>query len=310
MKKLIVTADDFGAHDFIDAGIKEAVSAKCVNTISVITTFPDSKKRIEEYAEECRSKAPDVKFGIHLSFNAGSPVLKNEVSSLTKNGKFMGVNSYDYDKVDTFDVYKEAEAQIKLVIDAGVEPNHVSCHCGIMGLFPDFFKVYLLLAAKYELPIRNPILISREKIWGFRFSGMKREGLYRGIKIVESKGLDQALVNIASLTGDSITRKMKIFNGGNVTCPDYFIDTFYKNGSESRLKKILDKMPDNATSEMVVHLGQGHYDDSEKEQEKYNGINFKYFKGRIKELETITQKLNLHSAVEKDKNITMAHYPG
>ena len=310
MKKLIVTADDFGPHDFINQGIREAALKGCVNTISAIVTWEHCVDNIKQLSDELKSNNRDIKFGLHLSLTAGSPVLKNKVNTLVnKKGKFWDVDAYDYDRVNMFEVYNECEAQIKRFLESGIKLNHLSCHHGIMGLFPDFLKIYILLADKYNVPIRNPMLISREKKWGFYFSPMKREGLFRGLKIIGSEGIDQLLINAGTLSEESLNRKLHVFNGGAVKYPGYFVDTFYKNGSKCRLKKILKKLANNISSELVVHLGKGSYIDNEQEREKYNGINFGYFEGRKKELDTITNKLSIESYVAENKSIEWALYP-
>jgi len=313
MKHLIVTTDDFGAHEYIDRGVKEAILKKCVNTVSCIVTFDQSETAILDLIQFIKNNSLDVNIGIHISLTAGSPVLKNGVNSLIDdNGKFMSVDSYDYIKTDPFEVFKEVDGQIDkmngICQSEGMKLDHLSCHHGIMNIFPDYLKIYLLLAAKYHVPVRNPTLISRENIRGFRLSSMKREGLFRALKIIGEEGVEQVIINAATISVGSLYRSMKVFNGGIVEKPDHFIDTFYKNGGKKRLKKILKKMPDNSMSELVVHLGQGKYDDSKTEQEKYNGINFKYFPGREKELETITQKLNIFDYITHTSNIDFSSF--
>ena len=313
MKKIIVTADDYGAHDYIDRGIAMAAEAGCVNTVSCIVTFARAEESIKKFADYCRKRNLDINLGIHISLTAGKPLLGSEANSLTNNDKkFMNVNYFDYDKINPLEVYHEADKQIetlkKIIENEGLKLDHITSHHGIMTLFPDFLKIYLLLAAKYNVPVRNPVLISREKIWGFRSSPMKREGMYRGFKILRNEGVEQVLINTTTISVKSLKSNLHVFNNGIVKYPDHFIDTFYKNGSAKRLKKILKYLPDSQKSEMVVHLGNGEYNDSPEEWEQYNGINFEYFKGRKQELNTIVNELNLKNYMNNISSVSMSVY--
>jgi predicted glycoside hydrolase/deacetylase ChbG (UPF0249 family) len=277
--------------------------------VSALMTFKNPGDKLIKLAEEARNRNLDVHFGVHLSFTAGSPVLGDAVPSLTEsNGKFYPVDAYDYDRTDPYEVHEEARAQIKLFTQTGLKLDHLSCHHGIMQLFPEYFKIYLLLAAEFNVPVRNPVLISKEKIKGYKLSAMKREGLFRGIECIINEGFDQVLINTGTLSREGIKRKMKVFKGGRVKCPDHFVDSFYKNGNKKQLEKILRYLPKGEKSELVVHLGDGHYTDSTEEQRKYNGINIGYFDGRKEEFRTITHDLNTGDRIANDNGLDWGSY--
>ncbi len=272
-------------------------------------TFKNPGDKLIRLAEDARNRNLEVYFGVHLSLTAGSPVLGDSVSSLTESdGKFYAVDAYDYDRTDPFEVYEEAKAQIKLFTQTGLKLDHLTCHHGIMQLFPEYFKIYLLLAAEYKVPIRYPVLISREKVKGFKLSPMKREGLFRGLECIKNEGFDQVMINTGTLSREGIKRKIKVFKGGRVHCPDRFIDNFYKNGNKKRLQKILNHLPKGEKSELVVHLGNGNYEVNPDERRKYNGINFDYFEGRKKELHTIIHDLNLESRIATETGLEWGIY--
>lgn len=309
MRKLIVTADDFGAHPFIDRGIREAVLAGCVNTVSALMVFKNAGEKLIQLATEAKNRNLNVNYGVHLSFTAGSPVLSESVPSLTgPDGKFYDVNAYDYDSTDPFEVYEEARAQIKSFTQTGLRLDHLSCHHGIMQLFPEYFKIYLLLAAEFKVPVRNPVLISRERIKGYKFSDMKNEGLFWGLECIMNKGFYPVLVNTGTLSCEGLKRKMQVFKGGRVKCPDHFIDTFYRKGNKKQLENILRYLPKGEKSELVVHLGSGNYYNSPEEQRKFNGINFGYFDERKEELQTITHNLNIEHRIAIDTSLEWGKY--
>ncbi len=313
MKKFIATADDFGPHPYINQGIKNAVFSKNVNTVSCMVTFDQSENNIRDFMKECKEKNIEPGFGLHVSLTAGSPVLKDKAQTLTTDGKkFMPINFYDYDKTNPGEVFNEVEAQIvklkKIGDEEGFRLDHLTCHHGIMGLFPDYLKTYFQLAIKYKVPIRNPILISRLRRWGFLSSGMKREGLYRGIQILKNEGSNQVAINLLTMSVKNLQEQMDKFTGGEIKHPAYFIDTFYKKANERRLRKILKFLPQN-TNELVVHLGYGYFEDNDVERAKYNGINFDYFKTRKQELDSI-QHVNINKYVTSRKDYEWIGFRG
>lgn len=310
MRKLIVTADDFAAHPFLDQGIQNAVLAGCVNTVSAFMTFEEPAPKIKSLISNAAAEGNPLHVGVHISLTAGSPILMDEAFTLTYDGgKFMEINKYIYNQVDPLDVYNEVRAQVqKFKDEVGIAPDHLTCHHGIMYLFPDYFKIYLKVAREFGVPIRKPLLISTEKIKGYRISPMRREGLFRGYKLMKNQGIDQVAMSIVSLTRKSLMNKMEIFNDGFVKCPDYFIDTFYRNGREKRLEKIIRNLPRNRISELVVHLGDGDYEISEQERKKYNGINLDNFPGRKKEYDTLVHKNNLGKRIKNDIRLEWASF--
>ena len=48
MGSLILTADDYGACDFIDNGIIQALEQGKINTVTAFVTHPESKQRLDK----------------------------------------------------------------------------------------------------------------------------------------------------------------------------------------------------------------------------------------------------------------------
>src|SRR5512140_1425558 len=48
----------------------------------------------------------------------------------------------------------EGRAQIKRALAAGIDVSHLDSHMGTLQLQPDYLKVYLQLAAEFNLPVR------------------------------------------------------------------------------------------------------------------------------------------------------------
>jgi predicted glycoside hydrolase/deacetylase ChbG (UPF0249 family) len=72
MKKLIVTADDFGVVKIIDQGIIKALKAKRVNSVAAFSNYGD-KGGISRRKAECLLKdvgEQNVQLGIHLTISS------------------------------------------------------------------------------------------------------------------------------------------------------------------------------------------------------------------------------------------------
>jgi predicted glycoside hydrolase/deacetylase ChbG (UPF0249 family) len=305
MRKIIVTADDFGAHPFIDEGIRKAVLAGCVNTVSAFMTFEDPISRISKLLNDAGKAGVELNVGIHVSLTAGTPVLFDEAFTLTyEGGKFMEIDQYKYDQVDPVEVHNEVRAQVsKFRDELGMPPDHLSCHHGIMYLFPDFFKAYLKIAREFGIPVRKPVPISTEYINGFREIPFFRESMHGRYRIIGNRGTDRVGMKLTRLTRKSLMTRMNIFLDGFVKCPDYFIDTFYRKGSEKKLLKILKNLPRDKTSELVLHLGEGNYQIDDQERKKYCGIDLDKFPARRMEFETIVNQYNLKERIDSDPKL-------
>lgn len=85
-RMLIVTADDYGASAFIDAGIHRAIRGGAVTTVSAFANYQETGRPIARLARD----HPGVGVGVHLNVTSGSPVLEpSEIPSLIDDaGRF------------------------------------------------------------------------------------------------------------------------------------------------------------------------------------------------------------------------------
>ena len=305
-KSLIITADDYGPVDFINAGIETAVEAKCVNTVSVLINPHGTvnSEDIQQNVLNLKQKHPNVKIGVHLSITSGKPVSDaNQVNSLLRNGsEFQYVHDFDYDKVNTDELKHELRAQINKLKDTGIEIDHINCHHGLLCFFENFLSVYIELANEFNVPIRQPVPISRMRIPGFRWSVMKIQGLYTGLRLIDDinpRNYHQILLSVKELTERA---RPEMFNKQS---PKYFVDKYYRRASKRRLKRICRKLPTDGKSEMVVHLGAGNLNSNTSAP---NGINAKHFIGRIKELEILLKYADIEESLLKRYQINLNTY--
>jgi len=188
--RLIVTADDFGACDYIDEGIKEAIQAGVVSSVAAMVNFEPRGKNhpygaykgsipaIQELVHDIQysplyKKNRKVRIGLHFNFHAGSPVYKypKQIKNLLHrrrkvNGHpiFKTIEQLDPGKVKDNEVIKELHAQYsKFYSGLGFAPDHLSSHFPILFMTPRFFESVCHLAQPLSIPIRNPFLIWQTK---------------------------------------------------------------------------------------------------------------------------------------------------
>src|ERR1044071_629700 len=74
MSKLILTADDYGACDYIDSGIIKGLRERRINSVAAFVCFPDSHERIEKLLKFRKEEGLDFGIGLHFSATAGFPL--------------------------------------------------------------------------------------------------------------------------------------------------------------------------------------------------------------------------------------------
>lgn len=149
MSLLIINADDFGYSRGINLGIIEAYQKGILTSTTMMANMPGF-----EHGVELAKKNPDFGIGVHLSLTCGKPVL-HDVPSLTDNGLFHHISFYEKDfSIDTDELYREWDAQIQKISENGIEPTHLDTHHH-MNILSPMREVFIELAQKYNLPVRN-----------------------------------------------------------------------------------------------------------------------------------------------------------
>ena len=133
--RLVITADDFGACNYIDNGIREAIKAGVVSSVAAMVNFPprdashphgaykgsiqaikDLIKDVQTSPDYEQARRRDVRIGLHFNFHAGFPVhpRKEEVKSLlSKKHKvqdqpvFKTIEEFNPSKIEKKEVIKE-----------------------------------------------------------------------------------------------------------------------------------------------------------------------------------------------------------
>ena len=292
MKKIIITADDYCATPAINRGIRTAIDKGVINSVAVLMNLPNSKSDLENLVADYQTKidSDKLQLGVHLTISSGEPISSNVPSLLlpTPSKKLKPLDELNPQSINVLELKKEIDAQIDAFVQiTGFKPLHLSVHHGTLTLFNNLFDIYIAAAKRHGTPIRNPIIISREKIQGFKlWTKMQRTGLFTAFRLFDDNGIDllwdqNKSVNVKEL------RKILRDESPDLRSTQHFIDIYYGSGKARRLRRIMKHFPHDH-NEMVVHLSNSH---SESELNKVpHGVNPNYFKTRMLELDTLTRE--------------------
>lgn len=168
--KLIVNADDYGLTRGVSLGILEAMRDGIVTDTSAIVNTCDF--------EECAKIAIENgvnEMGIHCLATMGYPLLpKEEVKSLVdENGQFYTRAIFKTKDIDVSELEKECSAQIEKFLVTGLKLNHIDSHHGFMTKTPAIFDMFIRLAKKYNVPLRNEASVHNMEGFDCQAKGVK-----------------------------------------------------------------------------------------------------------------------------------------
>lgn len=293
MSKIILTADDFGAHDYIDSGIKKALLQKRINSVAAFVCFPDSHSRIEKLLQFRKDNNLNFGIGLHFSVTAGYPLSKTD--SLVKNVSAARPEFHDpsdffdrghYERADiTVELNEQIEALEAILHDSGYDQtskriDSVSNHHGVVYIDNRLFRDYIAVITNYGIPIRSARPWSKSKLKtnnsdGMIFNPAFREGVSLGfLKRAWSAPLVGKRMNLTAQSGLKTTYCL--------------LDEFYGQPSESYLRFLISQYRNrNFSSEFMFHLADPALRPSQAERSALPGINFDYFPTREKELQDL-----------------------
>lgn len=146
MKKLIITADDYGMSKAVNAAIDEGIEKGLITSTNVMVNMPEYKEAVK------LKKIEGVSVGLHWTLACGFPVSSPEdiPSLVSESGGF-----YPYDEfraryrkglIKNEDIYKELVAQYNVYKELMGEPDYWNTHENthvdfkIYGVFVDLAK--------------------------------------------------------------------------------------------------------------------------------------------------------------------------
>lgn len=168
---LIVNCDDLGMCHSANEGVYEALRDGLGTSASLMVPCPWAREAAARYRGE------DV--GVHLTLNAEFELYRwgpctQAPSLLGGDGGFPATLPDVWDHADLDETRRELRAQIERAILWGFDVTHLDSHMGALQLRPEFFDLYLEMAADFSLPIRlsGP---ETESVIGFPFRRLAAE---------------------------------------------------------------------------------------------------------------------------------------
>lgn len=209
MKKLIITADDYGMSPAVNQAIDEGISAGLITSTNVMMNMPVCNEAV-------RLKGTGASVGLHWVLSCGKPVLPREKipSLVAENGEFYAYpvfrERYRKGLIREEDIKSELLAQYERYVSLMGEPNYWNTH---ENVHVDFRIYALFVDFAAQLGIRRMRSHQRIYVQGSGNSS-NRPLLWRIIEPVKSQLLNQWQKNaykkgIASPEGRVITLNSK-----------------------------------------------------------------------------------------------------
>lgn len=344
LKQIILTADDYGCSDFIDAGVHEALDLQKINSVAAFVTHADSRARITNLVNRKKkflaANNPAGKFGIglHFSITSGKPITGK--SSLTfvssdaeKASYFKEAAGYDFLLTEPDDIRRELRAQLDEIRDIlKDEPvDHLSHHHGYIYLEPGLFDVYTDELKMYNRKNGLDIAMRSPVSWFRKFGAGPDKSKKTGDCKDCFEKLEKKIITPAGIEGITLMMWKKYFQSTygimkkrmnlvqdthRLRSPELLCDIIYGQANEKTLNAIFSNFQNNQlldcagfkdfSAELMFHFGSGDW----KSQPVPHGVNPGYFDGRISELAEI-KKFDLDHMLEitKTKKALYADIP-
>lgn len=165
---VILSCDDLGSCHAANMGVYSALRTGVATCASVMVPAPWARHAADLYNGE------DI--GVHITLNAEHPLYRwgpitHAPSLLSGEGGFPRDVDDLWEHADPSEVLRECRAQIERALLWGFDVSHLAPHLSVITLRPEFFDIYLELAAEFRLPIRLPSTITAERA-GFPFRSL------------------------------------------------------------------------------------------------------------------------------------------
>ena len=156
---LLVTCDDLGLHPTVNAAIVRAVEQGIARSCSFMPSCPGAPDAVRLLRDR-----PHVPVGVHLTLvcetpahpwgpmadRAAVPSLLDAAGALHTPGQRGELLA----RVRLDEVEVEFRAQLRAVLEAGLQPTHLDWHCFADGGRDDVFDLTLALADEHGLAVR------------------------------------------------------------------------------------------------------------------------------------------------------------
>ncbi len=157
MKRLAITADDFGLTDGVCLGILEALDRGVVSSTSAMVAFPGAVDRVARHG----SPALAGRLGLHVQLTAGrSCAPPSTVPSLVDGAGRFASSVRELGALDANDVDRELRAQVRRLREVGLDPAHLDSHhhvhhrADVVGTFAGLARTLGIAARSGPPPVR------------------------------------------------------------------------------------------------------------------------------------------------------------
>ena len=152
--KLLINADDYGLTNNVSKGILYGMKNGCISATSAIVScdgFLEDAKHVLDNGVR--------KMGLHCLLTVNRPIIdpKYVPSLVNEEGRFYSRKDFMNKEVDIREVELELEAQISMLRSTGLEFDHIDTHHGFMLKSREMFELFVRLAKKYDVPLRNEV---------------------------------------------------------------------------------------------------------------------------------------------------------
>lgn len=173
-KLLIVNCDDLGSSHAANLAIHDGMHNGFGSSATLMVPCP--------WAREAVAMCKDLDIGVHLTLTAEYPFyrwrsLTGAKSLHDAEGYLPRTTTEVWQNAKLDDAERECRAQIEQALGWGVDVTHLDAHMGTMQIRPEYFAIYVKLAAEYRLPLRM-VGQSQDERLGFDCRGRSaREGI-------------------------------------------------------------------------------------------------------------------------------------
>jgi chitin disaccharide deacetylase len=161
MKRLVVTADDFGLTSGVVEGIVEAHEMGIVTSTSLMVNAPAAEAAFTE-----ARRLPSLATGLHFVLTFGRPVGPREPLRrlLSRDGAFLKNGSGAHEPAHPGEVREELRAQLRLFEEGvGRPPTHIDGHHHV-HLHRGILRVAIEEAGRLGIPLRSRGFQVRERL--------------------------------------------------------------------------------------------------------------------------------------------------
>lgn len=286
--KYILTADDYGAVDFIDAGILKAIQAGRINSVACFALPMGEKDDLDERMEKLLDlkRNHDFAIGLHFSLTAGR---SNEINvskfgnSLTRRKATKGYyymsdpKNFRFGAIEPDELAAELKSQLNRLREYTAEVDSISNHHGIVYMDTDLFKPYAEVAAQEGIAVRAPVVWKKYKLPTGNFDHRIGKPIVRqGLKL---RWVDQ-LLNAANNQP-----RIDYASTLNLLYPTCLVDEIYGQPYPDNLELLFSAFHQKVFSaEFMFHLGDP---DFTGDATAPDGIDTSYFDSRKMEYQSL-----------------------